>query len=93
MNLNDSCDPNPILNQHLVETEKLYDMGVKNGAIVGDGIIVGDWRRIAAPPSTDMSSYSLIFWDSTNGDHKPTWDKVVSNLIKLSFRVMHKSIL
>ena len=42
MNLNDSCDFNLILNQHLVETEKLYNMSVKNGAIAGDGIIVGD---------------------------------------------------
>lgn len=84
---NHSCDSDPTSDEHMVESKRLYKMGVKSGAIDGDGIIVGvakDWKRIASPPTTDKSSYSLIFWDSTN-QKKPTSEKIVCNPILLYF--------
>ena len=72
----------------MVETDELYNIGIRSGAIDGDGIIVGtsqDWKRIVAPLTSDMSCYSLIFWESTDQESKPALDKIVCNFILFSF--------
>ena len=78
------CEPNPVLHENMVETKRLYDAGVRSGAIDEDTVMVGvpeGWRLVAAPPQMDSASYSLIFWEpATNDDCDASAAKVVSGL-------------
>ena len=81
---NNRCVLDPVLHEHMVETEKLKNEGVKSGAIMGDAVMVGipqGWRLVAAPLKSDSSAHSLIFWEPLNDDdHTPSDNKVVHDL-------------
>lgn len=80
---NNRCEPDPVLHEHLVETKRLHDAGVKSGAIEEDAVMVSipqGWRLIAAP-QMDSPGLSLIFWEpSDDEDHVPSFTKVVRDL-------------
>jgi hypothetical protein len=79
-----SCDPDPVLHEHMIEINRLHDAGVKSGAIKEDGVMVGvpqGWWLVAAPPRMDSPAHSLIFWEPAPDDnHTPSIAKVVCDL-------------
>lgn len=68
------------LNRHMVETKSLRERGRKTGALeeeFGDTLLLGsNWNRVCAPEKSGKM-ISLVFWDKTGPEDKPSWDKQV----------------
>jgi hypothetical protein len=65
----------------LVETEELYEAGLKSGAFKKKDVVLLDkmWNRVERPPKGVERPFAIIVWRPTdNKDHKPSEEKVVS---------------
>jgi len=69
------------MKQHMVETNALKQKGVKSEALEGknDVLFIDDkWNRVCTPNNSERME-SLIFWNKTGPEDKPSWDKQVSD--------------
>ncbi|KDQ49428.1 hypothetical protein JAAARDRAFT_51760 [Jaapia argillacea MUCL 33604] len=81
-------DIDPFWHKHLVETDTLYQMGIKSKAFSANDAVLLDlneWDRVCAPTKEADGSYkkqTIIFWEKASAsDCNPSWDKVFGAVV------------
>ena len=69
-----------MLHRHMVETPFLQKVAIKHGNLKEkDTLLLGpDWHRVCAPTTGELAkTFPIIFWDQSDANSQPSWDKVV----------------
>ena len=78
------ADQESKMGHYMVETNQLKEKGLNSGALKedkeGDVLFINEgWHRICAPLEKEKKTHPLIFWNKSNPEDKPSWDKQVSS--------------